>query len=196
MFKRAEVEIEGLTPLLMDRMENKALLETITRKGIKYQDLDEMAKNSRYITEVDGKETLCIETRAVRACILNMAGYYKSGRLRMDRLLAGTMRIEPLSQTVEIHSGLDAIPLNKTDYEVDIRPVGKKPKALKGRAKVWPWRVKFYLVAEEELFKEHREKLEGMISGAGTVFGLLSYSPRNKGSFGTFKLVKLKVLDK
>lgn len=203
MFKKAEVEIEGMSDLLMDRMDPKVLLETITKKGLKQQDLVEMAKKSRYVAEVDGKEILCIETRAIRACILNMARYFKSGKYAMVQLLAGTMRIEPLSgQTREIHSGYDCIPLNKDggyigaeDYEVDIRAVGKKPKVLKGRAKVWPWKVKFYLVAEEELLTEHREKVEEIISGAGVVFGLLSYAPRSKGTFGRFKLGKLEILD-
>lgn len=202
MFKRAEVEIEGLTPLLMDRMDPKVLMTKITSKIETHEDLKKMAKKSRYITNIDGKEYLCVEARAVHACIIGMAKYFKSGKYRLDMLLAGNMRIEPHSdQTKEIHSGLAAMPLTKNgepigaeDHVVDERVV--KRKVLKGRAKIWPWGLKFYLVADEGLLEEEGDTLKGIISGAGTTLGLLSYAPRNRGSFGTFKLVKFEVSDK
>lgn len=202
MFKRAEVEIGGLTPMLMDRMDPNVLKSGITRRSKSIiADTEEQAKKSRYITNVDGKEYLCVETQAVHACIIKMARYYRVSKFRMDMLLAGNMKIEPTSgQTMEIHSGLSAIPLTKNgelvgaeDYEVDERPV--KRKILKGRAKIWPWELKFYLVAEEELLTEERKRMEELISGAGTTLGLLSFAPRHGGSFGTFRLASFKVLE-
>lgn len=181
-FKRAEVEIEGITPLLMDRLDSKDLITPPSPEELK--DFEKMAAKSRYITEIDGKETLYIPARAVKACILNRARAYKAGRERMDWFLRGVIRIEPL-----------CVPLNKMDYEVDVQPVGRTTKKMKARAKVWPWSAKFYLVTGEELLRRQKKRLETIISEAGIKYGLLSFRPERGGEFGTFKLVKFEVSD-
>lgn len=184
-YKRAEVEIVGLTPLLMHRPDLERLRPK-GRTGIRYPlTPEEEARNSAYIAEIDGKETLYIPSRAVYACILNMSKHFKIGKFRFSHLLAGSVRVEP-----------EKIPLNKTEYEVyTTMVVIHRTKLPVARAKVWPWKAKFHLVTEKPLPIQQWDTLEEVIRNAGTMCGLLEYRPKRGGYFGMFRLKSFKVLE-
>lgn len=188
-FKRAEVEIEGITDLLMDMLDSKELITPPSPEELK--NFEKRAAKSRYITGIDGKETLYIPARAVKACILRRARAYKAGKERMDYYLRGVMRIEPLCIPLVKDGGY----IGAEDYEMDLRAVGFPTKKMKARAKVWPWGAKFYLVTGEELLRQQKKRLETIISEAGIKYGLLSFRPERGGDFGMFKLKSFKVLE-
>ena len=172
--EKIKVEIEGITPLLMNRLVPEDL-QRKTKKTTKVYDFDEDAKKSAYIAQVDGKPTLYIPAEAVFRCIINTAKFYKTGRLRASRILAGSMRIEP-----------DKIPLNSMSYEVDVRPVVvQRARVLRARAKVPKWKVLFDIVFDKATI-DNPTFIKEILDEAGMKSGLLDFRPERGGSFGTF----------
>lgn len=176
--EKVRVEIEGLTPLLMNRLVPEDL-QRKTKKTTKVYDFDEDAKKSAYIAQVDGKQTLYIPSEAVFRCTINTAKFYKTGKLRASRILAGSMRIEP-----------DKIPLNSMSYEVDVRPVVvQRARVLRARAKVPKWKVLFDIVFDRGTI-DNPTFIKEILEEAGMKSGLLDFRPERGGSFGTFVVNK------
>ncbi len=175
--EKIKVGIEGLTPLLMNRLVPEDLIKG--PRPPKHYDFDECARRSAYITQVDGKQTLYIKSEAIFRCIINTAKFYKTGRLRASRILAGSMRIEP-----------DKIPLNSMNYEVDVRPVViQKARVLRARAKVPKWKVLFDIVFDRATIDDPTF-IKEILNEAGMKSGLLDFRPERGGSFGTFVVNK------
>lgn len=172
--EKVRVEIEGLTPLLMNRLVPEDL-QRKTKRTTKVYDFDEDAKKSAYIAQVDGKQTLYIKSEAIFRCIINTAKFYKTGKIRASRVLAGSMRIEP-----------EKIPLNSMSYEVDVRPVVvQKARVLRSRAKVPKWKVLFDIVFDRATIDDPTF-IKEILEEAGMKSGLLDFRPERGGSFGTF----------
>jgi len=175
-FKKIEVKIRGLTPLLMNRLNPESLKSKSRMRMENYDTADDAAK-SAYIAEINGKKQLYIPQEALYSMIINTARQYKVRRLFLSSLLAGTMRVEP-----------EKIPLGTDKYEVDERAVViQKQRVLKGRAKVPKWSAKFYIVYDAKRLPVGIETtLKDILVDAGTRMGLLDYRPQHRGWFGTF----------
>lgn len=182
LYGKINVKIRGLTPLLMNRL-NPESLKTKSRKRTKEYDPEEEARNSAYIAEIDGKEQLYIPGYAVYSMIIKTAGQYKSGKLYISALLAGTIRIEP-----------EKIPLGHCNYEIDERPVViQRNRVLKHRAKIPEWEATFTIVYDRTLPQAVIKTLKTILEDGGRRMGLLDYRPQHKGWFGTFMVENFEV---
>jgi hypothetical protein len=179
IYKKIEVEIKGLTPLLMNRL-NPESLKSKTRMKMEQYSTETDAKNSAYIADIDGKRQLYIPQEALYSMIIQTAKQYKVKRMSLASLLAGTMRVEP-----------EKVPLGTDQYEVDERAVViQSMRVLKGRAKLKDWAAKFQLVYDSRRLPEGiGGTLKEILEDAGTRMGLLDYRPQHRGWFGTFEVV-------
>jgi len=175
-YKKIDVVIRGLTPLLMNRL-NPESLKSKSRMRTETYRTDEDAKNSAYMAVIDGENQLYIPNQAVYSMIINTAKQYRVRRISLSSLLAGMMRVEP-----------EKIPLGTDKYEVDERAVViQRQRVLKGRAKLPKWSAKFQIVYDAKRLPEGiEETLKTILEDAGTRMGLLDYRPQHKGWFGTF----------
>jgi len=176
IYKKINVEIRGLTPLLMNRL-NPESLRSKSRMRMETYSTDEDAKNSAYMAEIGGKKQLYIPCEAVYSMIINTAKQYRVRRVSLSSLLAGTMRVEP-----------EKIPLGTDKYEVDERAVViQRQRVLKGRAKLPKWSAKFQIIYDARRLPEGIvSTLKTILEDAGTRMGLLDYRPQHRGWFGTF----------
>ena len=181
-YKRVNVEIEGMTALLMNRL-NPESLRTKSRMKMEKYSTETDAKNSAYMAEIDGKQQLYIPQEAVYSMMIGTAKQYRVGRMPLSSLLAGTMRIEP-----------EKIPLGTDKYIVDERAVViQNQRVLKGRAKLPTWKAKFQIVYDAKRLPEGIEAtMNQILDDAGTRMGLLDYRPQHRGWFGTFKVVSFR----
>jgi hypothetical protein len=185
-FGRIHVKIRGLTPLLMNKL-NPESLKRQSRRRLEDVDFEKQARESVYITVIDGKEQLYIPGYAVYSMIIHAATQYRSRRTSLANLLAGTIRIEP-----------EEIPLGHCSYEIDVRPVNiQKSRVLKARAKIPKWEAEFDIVYNRILGDDAfvAETLRRILEDAGTRIGLLDYRPQHKGWFGTFEVVEFKTVE-
>lgn len=178
LFKKIDVEIKGMTPLLMNRL-NPESLKSKSRRKMKEYSTEEDAKNSAYMAKIDGKTQLYIPQEAMYSMIIGTAKQYRHKRMSLASMLAGTMRIEP-----------EKIPLGTDEYVVDERAVViQRQRVLKGRAKIMEWSAKFQIVYNSKYLPDGIEKtLLEILEDAGTRMGLLDYRPQHKGWFGTFSV--------
>jgi hypothetical protein len=181
-YKKINVEIRGLTPLLMNRL-NPESLKTKSRMRMEQYSTETDAANSAYIAVIDGRQQLYIPQECVHSMIINTAKQYKIKRSSLSSLLAGTIRIEP-----------EKIPLGTDKYEVDERAVViQNQRVLKGRAKLTSWRAKFQIVYDAKWLPAGiEETLKTILEDAGRRMGLLDYRPQHKGWFGTFAVEDFK----
>lgn len=178
MYGRIRVEIKGLSPLLMNRL-NPESLKKKSRSTLKEYDEKVEARNSAYITEVNGEEQLFIPSYAVYSMMINTASSYRLGRKSLRSILAGTMRIEP-----------EKILLGHCNYEVDTRPVVIRPsRVLRSRAKIPEWKATFHIVYNKKALPSGITKmLLEVLEDGGMRMGLLDFRPQHKGWFGTFEV--------
>src|SRR3989304_8936643 len=131
-FKKIDVEIKGLTPLLMNRLNPESLKSKGRMKMQEYSTVVD-AKNSAYMAVINGVEQLYIPQEALFSMIIGTAKQYRVKRLGVSSMLAGTMRIEP-----------EKVPLGTNKYEVDERAVViQNQRVIKGRANLMPWSANF-----------------------------------------------------
>lgn len=175
-YRKIDVEIRGLTPLLMNRLNPESLRSKSRMKTQDYSTTIDAA-NSAYMAVIDGKKQLYVPQECLYSMIIGTAKQYKIRRMSLASLLAGTMRVEP-----------EKVPLGTDLYEVDERAVViQNNRVLKGRAKLPKWSVKFQIVYDSKRLPDGIEAtLKEILEDAGTRMGLLDYRPQHKGWFGTF----------
>jgi len=179
IYKKINVEIKGLTPLLMNRL-NPESLKTKSRMRMESYSTQEDAAKSAYMAVIHGKKQLYIPQEALYSMIINTARQYRVRRMSLSSLLAGTMRVEP-----------EKVPLGTDKYVVDERAVViQNQRVLKGRAKLPKWSAKFQIIYDGRRLPEGIEAtLKEILDDAGTRMGLLDYRPQHKGWFGTFTVI-------
>jgi len=179
VYKKIDVHIRGLTPLLMNRLHPESLKSKTRMRMETYSTTDDAAK-SAYMAEIDGKKQLYIPQEALYSMIINTAKQYRVRRISLSSLLAGTMHIEP-----------EKVPLGTDKYEVDERAVViQRQRVLKGRAKLPEWDAEFQIVYDAKRLPDGIEAtLKEILEDAGTRMGLLDYRPQHKGWFGTFSVI-------
>lgn len=178
LYKRINVTIKGLTPLLMNRLNPESLKSKSRMRMQEYSTQDD-AKKSAYMAIIDGKEQLYIPQEAIYSMMINTSKQFRIRRTSLSSVLAGTMRIEP-----------EKIPLGTKEYVVDERAVViQQQRVLKGRAKLPEWKAHFQIVFDAGRLPDGIENtLRDILDDAGTRMGLLDYRPQHKGWFGTFEI--------
>jgi len=181
-FGKIEVELEGLSPLLMHNIEG-ADLEGKTTTKIKKYDLEEEAEKSAYWTSNGGKKQLCVPARCIHAMLLNAAKPFRQKNMSVANLLAGAIRIEPFE-----------IPLGTDKYVVDKQAVVvQKARIIRARPRLDEWKLKFNIMYHREYVGP--DVLERILKDGGFKVGLLDYRPQKKGPYGTYRLSRFKVIN-
>jgi len=180
IYKKIDVKIRGLTPLLMNRL-NPESLKSKSRMRMQEYSTTKDAEASAYMATIDGKKQLYIPQEALYSMLIGTARQYRVKRVSLSSLLAGTMRVEP-----------EKIPLGTDEYEIDERAVViQNQRVLKGRAKLPKWEAEFQLVYNSKFLPDGIEAtLKDILEDAGMRVGLLDYRPQHKGWFGTFQVEK------
>src|SRR3990170_4735146 len=181
--RKIEVEIEGQSPLLMHSP--KSMFEP---KGVRtmVKESPEIEAEKYAYRMKDGD--LYVPSTAIFGAIMNGSSFKKAEKYSFRSVIAGNIRIEPN----------DEIPLGTKNYTVDIRTIvnqqGKrKSRIIIGRPKLDKWKLNFTIVYNDQIIIKP-EWVQAALEDAGVRVGLLAFSPRNSGSFGTFKINKFKVI--
>lgn len=185
--KKIEIEIEGLSPLLMNRFHVEAIESNKIEKGAKsklekYGTYAEQAEKTAYW--MSNKRELCIPSEIMLAVLSKAAKPYTvkgEGRTKMSlsTILAGSIKIEPFE-----------IPLGTSKFEVDLRRVViQRMGVTKARAKVPKWKVKFTL-HYDSMMLPNPAILKDVLEDAGRRVGIMDYRPAKGGPFGCFKVNK------
>lgn len=175
------VEIEGTTPLLMNKYDVETELQRQKGKRItKVYDPKIEAKKAAYYSK-DGS-TLIIPSINLYASLLNASSFHKINRRSAKSILAGSLRFEP-----------EEISLNTKKYIIDTRPVViQRARVLKSRARLDKWKAEFKIVYNDELIGDV-SIIETVLREAGMRIGLMDFRPQKSGFYGTFKINKFEI---
>ena len=185
-YGKIEVEIIGLTPILMNRMNLDSLRDSGATRHTKTYVPEEQARKAAYLTTIDGKEELFVPSYALYSLLIKTAAAYKFPRRRssMSSYLAGTIRVEP-----------EKLLLGTDKYEIDERSVViQRARVLAWRPKIKDWKLQFTIIYNKDALPNIViPQLETMLNDGGTRLGLLDYRPQHKGWFGTFEVTKFEI---
>ena len=181
--KTINVEIEGTSPLLMNKYNVQAELDRQKGRRItKVYDANVDAEKGAYWMSGSKKKTLCIPSLVMYASLLNASSFHKIGKRSAKSILAGSIKVEPM----EISLGTDK-------YEVDIRPVViQRSKVLKGRARLDKWKASFQVIYNPQLIADP-SIVETVLIEAGQRIGIMDFRPQKGGPYGCFKVTKFEV---
>ena len=163
-----DVQVEGISPLLMNRYDPKA-------------DLQQSKK---------------LQAQA-RAYILGSGELYIPAVSIQRSLIAGADRVPNGTVSFQQHASVcfivtpNAISLNRSGYEIDSRPVtdinlGKK--VLRHRPRLDQWRAQFTLEFDRSLID--LDTVERIVMVTGSDIGFLDFRPEKEGPFGKFTVTK------
>ena len=190
---KIEVEIKGLSPLLMHSP--KAMLiesETKVKSAKKTISKDDEAEQGAYRTS---KGFLYVPSTAIKGAMLNACSFKKIKKYSLKPFVAGGVIIP--------QEELDLLTYkNKPirDYLIDSRTVvipSTQGRILKHRPKIPEWKLCFTLEYDEKVIgntKEDIEIIKEVLSDAGNRIGILDFRPQKSGSFGRFEITKWKVI--
>ncbi len=177
--KTIKVEIEGTSPLLMNKYNVEAELERQKGKRITktYDPKVESEKSAYWGT--GKKKELIIPSEIIYASILNASSFHRIGKRSAKSILAGSIRIEPM----EISLGTDK-------YVIDTRPVViQRARVLKSRAKLEKWKISFSIIYSEDLIADP-QIIKTVLEESGMRIGICDFRPQKGGMYGCFKITK------
>lgn len=177
--KEIEVEIQGVTPLLMNSP--KAMLDPQpeVKQAKKRYDPAEEAEKVAYRTD---KGKLYVPATAIKGSMVNAAAYKKAGKYALRPLIAGGVRVK----------GMEIV-LDNKDYAIDARTVViQRNRVVKWRPRLDAWKLNFVLVYNDKMLTP--EHIKPCLVEAGERVGLLDFRPQKLGEFGMFKVNKFKVI--
>lgn len=185
---RVEVEIGGITPLLMNRFTDEA--EVAVTNGHRPilrgepKTPRECAKKTAYI---DDNGLLYIPGPNIFAAIIDAGGFIK---VRKTKLTTQKKSLIPASLIIEEL----VCSLNQSDFEVDSRRVvipSTGGSIMRHRARIDDWAVSFTIQVNEEMSLSLAREL---IDIAGNKVGIGDYRPFRRGPFGRFKVTSWKLI--
>lgn len=182
--KRINIEFEGQTPLLMNRLTPEELETLRTKERKKFtapKDPRETANKKVYQTE-DGAPYLPVEN--LMSCLIHAGCYIKlDGKRQMSTakstLLPGFLAIEDHMIKLDAPNG----------WEVDMRQ-GRNPNGGEAVCIVRPrfntWKFKCSMMVDDQSIS--LQTIRELIDKAGSLIGLGDFRPSKKGVFGKFKV--------
>lgn len=176
--KTIDVEIEGISPLLMHNIGSMAFesIGSTSKKITTKPSIEDEAEDSAY-RKADGE--LYIPSRCVKAMLVIASTWYKVGKRSAKQFLGGGTRIEPYE-----------IGLGTKKYEIDRRPVviQGRNRIIRSRARLDKWKIKFSIIYNEDVFP-NTDLIKTILEEAGMRVGLLDNRPQKGGENGTFKVI-------
>lgn len=185
--KNVEVEIEGITPLLMNRFTAESEIQVSSRvSAVNNGDKGTPREQAEKTTYKDENGNLYIPSPNMFRAIIDAGKFHKMGKSKVT-----TVRSSLVPAGIAINSII--IPLGTKQFEVDSRAV-VNPKTggrvMKHRARLDIWRLKFTLEIDTDMFAV--DFVRTLLDDAGKRVGLGDYRPDRKGPFGKFKVTKWK----
>jgi len=179
--KTINVEIEGVTPLLMHSAE--AMLKKDVKKNPTKQ-YDEKIEAEK-VAYRNKKKELIVPSRCLKACFINGASWRKFGNKSAKPIVAGCTRIEPVEILI-----LDNKNKSIKKYDIDLRTVVvQKARIVRSRPRLDYWKLKFSIIYNDDIIKDVRV-LKLILEEAGQRIGLLDNRPQKYGENGCFKVIK------
>lgn len=186
---RIIIEVQGTSPLLMNRFteENEIAVssgvsQSVNATGKTPRDL---ATPKLYVDKDTG--VLQVPGTAIFGTIINAGAFHKIGKKQVttqkSSLVPAGIQVEEL-----------VCSLGTKDWEVDSRSVvnpATRGRRMCHRPRLDKWSLTFTLLVDETMFGP--DLVRAIVDDAGKKVGLLDYSPRHRGPFGKFVVVKWKV---
>lgn len=179
--KTFEVEICGVSPLLVNRFKEQAEVPQKMKKAGKkdYGTPREQAEQSAY-SDPDGK--VWIPSSWPKGALSTVSSDYKlpSSRKSVKSVIGGA--VIPVDEKIYFVGGMTVGKL-----EVDSRPcVVQRARIMRHRARVEEWKLKFSLQIEDSILDPNN--VHEMLSDAGRRAGIGDYRPSKGGPFGRFSV--------
>jgi len=175
MSKKIEVEIKGVSPLMMHRYPLEPI-EAIEKKPI-----EEQAEIAAY-RDPDTDE-LYIPGIAIQRCLVAAATYSKGkGRASLQKQTAACVFVTP-----------DRVSLRTKDFVIDSRRVvvpATRGSIIRHRPRLDDWIVNFEIEYDDVLLTEIQ--VRKIVDDAGLRVGLLEFNPVHKGPYGRFSVTEWK----
>ncbi len=183
--KTIQVEIRGVTPLLIHRFNEDAEHSKTTRRveTTKRDPREEATKNA-YIAK-DG--SYYFSAFSIPGAMGNAGASHKSTGSRKSLRYVVPSAIRMLTDTVTILNGEG--PASR--FEVDSRPVtipATKGRVMRHRPRFDQWGARFDLLLDDQLLSP--EMAQQLLTEAGQSIGIGDFRPEKRGPFGTFRVVK------
>lgn len=185
--KRIQVEIVGVTPLLIHRFGEQAEQAKATRRQI-VQDSDPRteATKAAYIAK-DG--SYFFSAYSIAAAMGNAGSSHKQrgSRKSLRFVVPSAVSTIPTDGITILKNGSGPA----KSFEVDSRPVtipATKGRVMRHRPRFDEWGAKFELVVNDDLLAV--ETAHQLLTEAGQSIGIGDFRPEKRGPFGTFRVVK------
>ena len=183
--KRVQVEIRGITPLLIHRFNEDSERSRKTRRvEVNDRDPREEATKNAYIAK-DG--TFYFNAFAITGSMGNAGSSHKSTGSRKSLRFVVPSAVRMLTDAVTILNGAGPA----KDFEVDSRPVtipATKGRIMRHRPRFDQWGAKFEISVDDELLS--LDMAHRLLNEAGQSIGIGDFRPEKRGPFGTFRVVK------
>jgi len=185
--KTIEIEIRGITPLLIHRFGEQSEQAKKTRRiEVQNRDPREEATKNAYIAR-DG--TYYFSAFAIPNAMGNAGTNHKATGTRKTLRFVVPSAIRMSSDTITI---LNAEGPAK-GFEVDSRPVtipATKGRVMRHRPRFDQWGARFTFVLDDELLSV--DMTQQLLTEAGQSIGIGDFRPEKRGPFGTFRVTKFK----
>jgi hypothetical protein len=185
--KTIQVEIKGITPLLVHRFGEEAEAGKQSRPAmVADANPRETARKVAYIAE-DG--TFYFSAFSIPNAMGSAGSNHKMKGTRKTARFVVPSAIRMTSDTITILNCDDPA----KDFEVDARPVtipSTKGRVMRYRPRFNEWGAKFDMVVNETLMTV--ELAHRLLEEAGQQIGVGDFRPEKRGPFGTFRVVNFK----
>jgi hypothetical protein len=188
--KTINVEIRGITPLLIHRFGEEAEQEKKTRRiETKVRDPREEATKNAYIA-TDG--TFYFNAFSIPNAMGNAGSSHKATGTRKTLRYVVPSAVRMNTDAVTIMNGKGPA----KDFEVDSRPVtipATKGRVMRHRPRFEQWGAQFELAVDDNLLSP--EMAHQLLSEAGQSIGIGDFRPEKRGPFGRFMVTKWEEAD-
>lgn len=183
--KRIEVEIRGVTPLLIHRFTEQTEQGKPTRRQIVTNDdpRAEATKNA-YIAK-DG--TFFFNSYSIAGAMGNAGSNHKMRGSRKSLRFVVPSAVHVSGEAITILNG-DGPAKN---FEVDSRPVtipATKGRVMRHRPRFDEWGARFEMMVNDDLLAI--ETAHQLLTEAGQSIGIGDFRPEKRGPFGTFRVTR------
>lgn len=185
--KTVQVEIRGITPLLIHKFGADAEVGKKTRRvEVKDKDPREEARKVAYIAD-DG--TYFFNAFSIPNSMGNAGASHKSTGSRKSLRFVVPSAVRMDTDTVTIMNGKGPA----KDFEVDARPVtipATKGRVMRYRPRFNQWGARFLVHIDDELLS--CEMAHQLLNEAGQSIGIGDFRPEKRGPFGRFIVTEWK----
>lgn len=185
--KLVNIEIRGITPLLIHRFTEQAEQGKGSRRMIvEASDPREEATRNAYIA-ADG--TFYFNAFAIPSSMGNAGSNHKMRGSRKTLRFVVPSAVRIMTDGITILNGSGPA----KSFEVDSRPVtipATKGRVMRHRPRFDNWGAKFDLMIDETMLP--LDLAHQLLNEAGQSFGIGDFRPEKRGPFGTFRVTEFK----